>query len=174
MDGKKEAGLAVRENAKGEDTAVPCERGNVTAPRASHDASERKRQKAGDEDDANAGTVDHSSSPDLGMASTSGHDPAHHTNEDDPALGHETTTLHTTPPPTQSSTEAMQTHSLTQSPLPAPLKRFTSVNINKRFLEKTSSTSGTPLGGTPLTNHTSGAANLSGSGQRRGVSPNCL
>ncbi|KIJ45757.1 hypothetical protein M422DRAFT_67178 [Sphaerobolus stellatus SS14] len=52
-----------------------------------------------------------------------------------------------------------------------PLKRFTSVNITKRFLEKTSSQSGTSLGGGSSSAHSSGLGSSTVSGQLRGNSP---
>ena len=177
VGGEEEAGCVVKENVvgRGVDTTVPYEPRSANAPRASHDASDPKRHKAEEDGgDPDTGIADHSSSSTLGMASDSGHDPARHTNDDEPGLGNETTPLHSTPLPAQSLTESVQTHNTALPLPPAPPKRFTSVNINKRFLEKTSSTSGATLGGSLLNNHASSATNPSGSAQRRGVSPNCL
>jgi hypothetical protein len=154
-----------------QESAVPHERGNADVLRASHDAPQARRHNAeGDNGEPEPGLADHPSS--LGMDSISGHDPASHPNDDATALlAHESPPSHTSPLPAHSSTEP----NISAQPQPqAPLKRFTSVNINKRFLEKTSSTSGTPLGGSPLASHISGAANAGASGPRRGPSPSCM
>lgn len=155
--------------------AVPHEREDADAPRASHDASAAKGHEAGDDGGLETGVADPPSSSILGMSPFSGHDPVSHTNDDATASIHDTTPLQPSPAATQSSTESTQTHiSIHPPPPPAPLKRFTAVNINKRFLEKTPSTAGASMGGSAHANHVSGAANTSASGQRRGASPSCM
>ncbi|KAF8514507.1 hypothetical protein JB92DRAFT_140639 [Gautieria morchelliformis] len=120
-----------------QECAPPHERGNAVEPRASHDAPQAKRHSAGDNGGPEPCVADHPSS--LRMDSISGHDPASHTDDDATSLAHESPPARTSPPPSHSSTEP----NTSAQPQPqAPLKRFTSVNISKRFLEKTSSTSG--------------------------------
>lgn len=158
-----------------QESVEPHDRGEMDAPQASHDASVAKRHKAeGDDGEPETGNADHSSSSTLGMVPFSCHDPASHANDDATTSSHDTVSSHIFPPSAQSPTEPPQTHIPIQQPPVAPLKRFTAVNINKRFLEKTPSTSGAPLGGSSHANHVSSAANATGSGQRRGVSPSCM
>ncbi|GJJ09595.1 hypothetical protein Clacol_003818 [Clathrus columnatus] len=67
--------------------------------------------------------------------------------------------------PSTVSNSPVQQH----SSYPPQLKRFTSANVTKRFLEKTSSTSGPSLGATAISNTN---PVLGSSSQRRGISPN--
>lgn len=74
--------------------------------------------------------------------------------------------------PSTVSSSPVQQHATTVHSLhPPQMKRFTSVNITKRFLEKTSSLSGSSLG-TSLNSSTNPV--LNSSSQHRGVSPNCM
>ncbi|KAF8591969.1 hypothetical protein K439DRAFT_1656414 [Ramaria rubella] len=156
---------------------VPPKNLNADALLAGHDASETAYYEE-EQYDEKPGImkVEDSSVPSSGMSPISVHDSV---SSNATAASCSTTHVHTPTLTAQSSPDAGQTHTqttqtTTAQPQPhhAPLlKRFTSVNINKRFLEKTSSTSGTPLGGSPLSGHTAGVSNASGSGQRRGESP---
>jgi len=78
-------------------------------------------------------------------------------------------------PPTQpnsSGTPQQSQHSSSTQHAPS-LKRFTSVSITKRFLEKTPSPSGISLGGGSSSAHAPGIGSATSSVQRRGISPNC-
>lgn len=74
--------------------------------------------------------------------------------------------------PSTVNNSPVQQYAIATHPLHAPqMKRFTSVNITKRFLEKTSSMSGSSLGTGSLSNTNSA---LISSSQHRGISPNCM
>lgn len=84
----------------------------------------------------------------------------------------EPNTEHPSSIPSTVSNSPVQQYAVVTHPLHAPqTKRFTSVNITKRFLEKTSSMSGSSSVTGSLSNTNSA---LISSSQHRGISPNCM
>ncbi|KAF8528071.1 hypothetical protein BU17DRAFT_81297 [Hysterangium stoloniferum] len=131
---------------------------DIDAPRPSHDAFDMSSHKGGEGDGASGrvSVFEHPAVPSTMPHLVASGDP-------DPKLRDDATA------PTASAIQASSPSPQASAVALPPIKRFSSVTINKRFLEKTSSSLGTPQGGSSHAG--SGAGNVNGAGQRRGTSP---
>lgn len=176
-EGRRVAGEeATEERVSSIGSAAAGKNGSADSPQVENQISEADRGERGPDiniEDTTAGASAYVSD----VTSLSSPNPTNGDDDDTTAPAIQVPQLQS-PLTEHSSADPEQIPTTTAQPQPQhphpPLKRFTSVNITKRFLEKTPSISGTPSGGSPLVGHASGGAGMSGSGQGRGASPSCV